>query len=75
MSAPESPTTKAVTNRPASCSNSDHGWLMCLRRAATAGCSAATQKRSVETTCFRLDLSSRYSATLIAETDPKTARN
>ena len=35
-----------------SCRISDQGCLMCRRRAATAGCSAATQKRSVETTCL-----------------------
>src|SRR5579871_510039 len=57
------------------CRINDQGCWMCFLRAATAGCSAATQKRSVETTCFRRDRSSRYSATLIAETDPKTARN
>ena len=39
---------------------------MCLRRAATAGCSAATQNRSVETTCLRRERSSRYSATAVA---------
>src|SRR5579885_1817294 len=48
---------------------------MCLRRAATAGCSAATQNRSVETTCLRRDRSSRYSATLTAEMEPNTATN
>ena len=51
----------------ASCRISDQGCWMCLRRAATAGCSAATQKRSVETTCLRRERSSRYSATETAE--------
>jgi hypothetical protein len=45
------------------------------RRATTEGCSAATQKRSVETTCRRRDRSRRYSAIETAATAPNTARN
>src|ERR1019366_5528457 len=59
----------------ASCSTSDQGCCTLRRRAATAGCSAAIQKRSVETTSLRRDRSSRYSATDTAETAPKTAKN
>src|SRR2546425_9516226 len=45
------------------------------RRAAIAGCSAATQKRSVETTCLRRERSSRYRAMAKAVIDAKTAAN
>ena len=42
-----------------SCSSSDQGCCTRRRRAATAGCSAAIQKRSVETTSFLRERSSR----------------
>src|SRR3954447_4721744 len=58
-----------------SCRSRDQGCCTRRRRAATAGCSAAIQKRSVDTTSFRRERSSRYSATDTAETVPNTARN
>src|SRR5271165_5987406 len=57
----------------ANCRISDHGWLMWRRRAAADGCSAATQKRSVETICLLRERSRRYSATATAETAPNAA--
>ena len=44
---------------PASCRINDHGCRMRRRLAACAGCPAATQKRSVETTWRRRDRSNR----------------
>src|SRR4051794_30732878 len=48
---------------------------MRLRRFAAGGCSAATQKRSVETIWRRRLRSSRYNATVSAVTDPKSTTN
>src|ERR1035437_8864307 len=59
----------------ASCRSRDQGCCTRRRRAATAGCSAAIQKRKVETTSFRRERASRWSATDMAETAPNTARN
>ena len=58
-----------------SCSSSENGCWMRWRRATTVGCSADTQKRNVETTCLRRERSSRYNASITADTDPNMARN
>src|SRR5439155_18625549 len=58
-----------------SCSNSESGCWIFLRRATCVGCSAATQKRSVATVCFRRERSSRYSATSTPETEASSAAN